>query len=391
MVLVLFTGYRYQSLDRVDPPEPQQTLQHENKLQYSDETGLTLPEGFSLSVYSEDVPSVRVLTFDPRGVMLASLMNEGKVVALPDEDEDGVSDATKVLLEGLDHPHGILVLCENDQTCLLYVAETHRLVSYAYTVATNEVGEPRTLAVFPNDGGHFTRSLHAHPDGEHILVAIGSLCNACQEDDARRAAVLLYSITTGELTPYATGLRNTVFMATDPITGAVWGTDHGRDQLGDDLPPDEVNILKLGGDYGWPYCYGENVPDQTMGATSESCDGSLPSHIDLQAHSAPLGIAFIPEEGWPEEMRNDLLVAYHGSWNRSVPTGYKVVRFDLSSDTRVVTNGPHDFLGAFLEEGKPSEASLGRPVAVMTLPGGTAYISDDKSGVIYKLQYGGIQ
>lgn len=386
-VLVVIAGYTYQMQYHSHQMEEERSVHQEVKPQSSNESGLTLPNGFTLSRYSENVPSVRVLAFDPQGVMLASLMNEGKVVALPDDDADGVADATEVLVEGLDHPHGILVLCEGDRSCFLYIAETHRLSSYRYDLATRGIGEQRTLAQFPNDGGHFTRSLHLHPDGEQILIAIGSHCNACEESDPRRASVLSYSIATGEVTPYASGLRNTVFMATDPVTGSVWGTDHGRDQLGDDLPPDEVNILDQGGNYGWPFCYGKNVPDTSMRASAALCEESVPSHVDLQAHSAPLGIAFVPEEGWPEQMRNDLLVAYHGSWNRSVPTGYKVVRFDLSSDQRMATNQPHDFLSGFLKEGASSDTSLGRPVAVVALPGGTAYVSDDKSGVIYKLQY----
>ncbi len=157
----------------------------------------------------------------------------------------------------------------------------------------------------------------------------------------------------------------------------------GRDRLGDDLPPDEINILQGGRNYGWPYCYGKQVVDTQFENNEMSlsrCQSSVPAHIDLPAHSAPLGLAFIPEEGWPEEYRLDLLVAYHGSWNRTEPTGYKISRIKL--DQQGNFQGEEDFISGWLT---PDGGALGRPVDLLALPGGILYISDDKAGVVYRV------
>ncbi len=354
---------------------------------------LTAPEGFSATIYSREVPGVRVMIRDPKGTMLVSQTSEGKVTALPDLDSDGQADEAKLVLEGLKQPHGLLIHCPStgsasaDQdSCRLFVAETHQLRSYRYDADTMRATEPETLTTFPSGDGHYTRTLHMHPDGNRVLMSVGSSCNVCNEIDARRAAVLAYDLTTKKVATVATGLRNTVFMATDPVTGEVWGTDNGRDMIGDDIPPDEVNIISEGKHYGWPICYGDNVHDtdfDSRGAANSCADKTKPQ-IPLQAHSAALGLAFIPEEGWPEDMYNDLLVAYHGSWNRSVPTGYKVVRFDLDNSRKAV-GGPKDFLTGFLAEGAKTDEAIGRPVGIMTEPGGVAYISDDRAGAIYRL------
>ena len=168
-------------------------------------------------------------------------------------------------------------------------------------------------------------------------------------------------------------------MAIHPVTGEIWGTDMGRDLLGDDVPPDEVNIIREGGNYGWPICYGKNIHDADFDKNTYIRNPCMepfeqPSQIDIPAHSAPLGIAFIPEEGWPEEYWHDILVAYHGSWNRSVPTGYKIVRID---EHGIAT----DFMTGFMDGGEV----LGRPVGLLVEPGGALYISDDRAGVIYKV------
>ena len=164
----------------------------------------------------------------------------------------------------------------------------------------------------------------------------------------------------------------------------MWATEMGRDLLGDNIPPDEINIIQEGGWYGWPWFYGKNIEDHswTTGIPIYAFE-SIPSHIDLQAHSAPLGLAFVPEEGWPKGYWYNLFVSYHGSWNRSVPTGYKVVRIKLDSKGNYL--GTEDFITGWLT----SSGVLGRPVDILVQPGGTMYISDDKAGVIYKVVYNG--
>lgn len=330
---------------------------------------------------------------DPKGALIVSQTSEGKVVALPDLDMDGQADRTVTILEGLRQPHGLLIRCPDtgltsaDQdACMLYVAETDALKSYRYDADTYTATYAETLTSLPSGSGHYTRTLLLHPDGKRILVSIGSSCNVCDETDMRRASVIAYDLETKEISTFATGLRNTVFMTTDPVTGEVWGTDNGRDMIGDDIPPDEVNIITEGGRYGWPICYGRNIHDTDFDKRQyiqDPCHDTTPPHIELQAHSAALGLAFIPEEGWPEDMRNDLLIAYHGSWNRREPTGYKVVRFDLD-DTRNATGGPTDLLTGFLRTSDVDDA-IGRPVGILAEPGGIAYISDDRAGAIYRI------
>ena len=165
--------------------------------------------------------------------------------------------------------------------------------------------------------------------------------------------------------------------------GETWVTEMGRDHLGDDLPPDEVNILEEGGDYGWPFCYGENIHDTVFDKNvyiRDPCEDKIPSHIDLQAHSAPLGLTFVPEGvGWPEAYEGDLLVAYHGSWNRTIPTGYKIMRFILDDEGNVVRR--ENFLSGWLTE----DGVLGRPVDLVFNTNGALFISDDRAGVIYRV------
>jgi glucose/arabinose dehydrogenase len=231
------------------------------------------------------------------------------------------------------------------------------------------------------------------PD-RRLFTSVGSTCNACEESDWRRAAVLVSDEDGKDLKVFAKGLRNAVFMTTHFVTGDIWATEMGRDLLGDDLPPDEINILKEGVNYGWPICYGKNVPDASY-ARDVGCENFIPSHIDLQAHSAPLGLAFIPEDpstgsgqaAWPEEYWHDLLVAYHGSWNRPEPTGYKIVRLKLNAQGNPSTSSgqviQEDFISGWLE----GDRAFGRPVDILVQPGGVMYISDDKAGLIYKVTY----
>ena len=351
-----------------------------------------VPEGFIATIYARDIPGARVMTRDPKGTMLVSLTKEGRVVALPDRDGDGKSDETITILDGLAQPHGIRVICPStgfasaDQdACTLYVAETGALKAYRYDADTYTATLTGTLATFPTGGGHFTRTLLQHPDGR-LLISVGSSCNVCNESDPRRATVQALDLVSGVMSTFASGLRNTVFMALHPVTGEVWGTDNGRDLIGDDIPPDEINIIRQGLNYGWPACYGKNVYDTDFGALDgRSCAGFTPSHIDLQAHSAALGLAFVPEEGWPEAWWHDLIVAYHGSWNRSEPTGYTVVRIDLDDNGALQPGGIQDFMTGFLPAGASGREALGRPADVMVEPGGVMYVSDDHAGAIYRI------
>lgn len=353
------------------------------------ESILDVPEGFVAELYADNVRDARVMARDPKGTLLVSEPSEGKVVALPNLDADRKADRVITVLENLRRPHGLLVLCSetgfesaDQDNCTLYVAESNRVASYRYDADTYSATLKKEILRLPDEGGHFTRTLMLHPDNKRILVSVGSSCNVCMEEDERRAAILAFDPKGGDFEVYATGLRNTVFMTTHYVTGDIWGTDMGRDNLGDDLPPDEVNIIREGSNYGWPFCYGKQVRDTKFRPEKEfDCSATVAPHLDIPAHSAPLEIAFVPEEGWPEEWWYDALVAYHGSWNRSTPTGYKIVRFPL--DAKGNAQGePEDFVTGFRNE---AGTVIGRPVDILIEPGGVMFVSDDKAGVIYRI------
>lgn len=362
---------------KTDPPPP---------LPEGDKAPFSVPEGYTATIFARDVAGARVMIRDPKGTMLVSQTKSGKVVALPDRDSDNRADEAITVLEDLKQPHGLLFNCpdEGQDSCILYVAETGELKAYSYDADTYEATYQETLTTFSVGNGHFTRTLLMHPDGKQLLVSVGSSCNVCIEDDDRRATVLAIDLATKEVSPFSTGLRNTVFMAVHPKTNEVWGTDNGRDVIGDDIPPDEINIIRQGNDYGWPHCYGKQVYDTDFDEASEEiCTKTESSHIDLQAHSAALGLAFIPEEGWPEDMQNDVFIALHGSWNRSVPTGYKVVRIDLD-DNGNPQGEPIDFMTGFLAPGANEDEAIGRPVGVLAEQG-VLYVSDDRAGAVYRV------
>lgn len=348
---------------------------------------LKLPGGFSISIFAKDLVNPRVLTYDPAGNLIVSVPSEGRVVALPDKNGDGVADETVTVIDGLNRPHGLATRCT--ERCEFYIAETNQVAIYDYDVENLKAVNKRKIIDLPVGGNHFTRTIlfMPAPNDHKLLTSVGSSCNVCNEGDDRRAKVLISNADGSDLKEFARGLRNTVFMAIHPVTGEIWGTEMGRDLLGDNLPPDEINILEEDKNFGWPICYGKNIHDANFDKNTYIRNPCMepfetPSYIDVPAHSAPLGLAFIPEEGWPQEYWYNLLVAYHGSWNRSVPTGYKIVRYKLDAQGNYL--GEEDFISGWLTD---NGEVLGRPVDILIQPGGIIYISDDKAGVIYKAVY----
>lgn len=346
----------------------------------SDSSPLHIPKGFSVSIFAKDLNDPRVILLDPSGVLLVSIPSKGKVLALLDADRNGVSDGSVVVAEGLNRPHGLEMQC-NKAACTLFIAEESQVAAYAYDNYTKKATRTKVLTSLPTGGNHVSRSLLLY-EGK-LLVSAGSSCNVCHESSPDRANIREIDLITGNVETFATGLRNAVFMAINPRSGAVWATEMGRDLLGDNIPPDEINIIKKGANYGWPICYGKNIHDTEFDKNTYFRNPCMepfetPSTIDIPAHSAPLGLAFVPRS-WPDEYRNDLLVAYHGSWNRSVPTGYKIVRYRF--DDNGTYQGVEDFITGWLKNG----STLGRPVGIVIDPSGTTYISDDTAGVIYKL------
>jgi glucose/arabinose dehydrogenase len=347
---------------------------------------LELPAGFSISFFAQGLGNPRVIAWDSTGTMLVSVTGDGKVVALPDTDNNGVADRVITVAGGLNEPHGLAFLPSDPRR--LYIAETDQVAIWDYDPASHTAANKRKIIDLPGGGRHFTRTLLflPPPNDDKLLIAVGSSVDVGYETDWRRADILVANADGSGLATYATGLRNSVFMAVYPVTRQVWATEMGRDYLGDNLPPDEINIIEQGGDYGWPTCYGKNVHDTSFDTKTyppgvDPSAGKTRSYIDIPAHSAPLGLAFFDGAGWPvARYGHDLLVAYHGSWNRSVPTGYKVVRMHL--DERGNYLGAEDFITGWLQ---PDGSVLGRPVAVSIRDDGVIYISDDDAGVIYRV------
>lgn len=375
-----------QDITKILPPAGKEAMEEEKMGKNETDMPLQLPEGFSVSIFAKDLGAPRVMMWGPDGNLWTSIPSQGKVVSLRDTNNDGAADAAVAVVSGLNKPHGLASKCDNANTCKIYIAESDQAATYEYDSAQSKLVNKKKIIDLPDGGRHFTRTLMfmPHPNENKLLVSVGSSCDVCHEEDARRAKIMVFDIVSGELKEFAKGLRNSVFMATHPVNGKIWATEMGRDMLGDDVPPDEINIIEEGKNYGWPICYGKNTHDTAFDKNTYIRNPCMEpfeaqSHIDIPAHSAPLGLAFFPEEGWPQEYWHNLLAAYHGSWNRSEPTGYKLVRYMLDEQGNYL--GEKDFISGWLANGR----ALGRPVDILIQPGGVIYVSDDKAGVIYRI------
>ncbi len=340
---------------------------------------LRVPPGFRLSLYAEELGNVRWLHATPTGDLLASRPGSGDVVVIArDEDRDGRSDGTIPLLKDLNRPHGLAL---HDDW--LYVAETDAIGRVRFDAQRRTISGDfeRIVRNLPSGGNHWSRTIGFGPDGL-LYSSIGSSCNVCIEEDPRRASMLRSQPDGSDTEVIATGLRNSAGFDWQPGTGFLYATDNGRDLLGDDFPPCELNRIEVGGFYGWPIANGDRVPDPDFGAgQAERIRNSIaPAHA-FRAHNAPLGISFIRGDRVPDTLRGAALVALHGSWNRTVKDGYKVVSLTWQPD------GPireADFLSGFEHD----DDVIGRPVHVVEGVDGAFYISDDYAGAIWRVAYG---
>jgi glucose/arabinose dehydrogenase len=336
---------------------------------------LAAPPGMRVQVYSADVPLARVMLFTPDGDLIVSRTRAGVVALLErDRNADGIADGHRVLFENLDGPHGLAL-----HDGWLYVAERtaiRRVRFDATTGATSGSLEP-VLTGLTTDGFHQTKTIGIGPDG-WLYLAHGSSCNACVEKDPRRATVMRLRPDGSGAEIYATGLRNSVGFDWAPWDGALYATDNGRDLLGDDFPPDELNRIEQGRFYGWPYVNGFGVADPDLGG--EYAGDPVPTHPvhGFRPHNAPLGIHFVRAAKLPAGYERTALVALHGSWNRSTPDGYKVVALRWLDDGKIEES---DFLTGFLND----EGIIGRPAFVTEGPDGAIYVSDDYAGVVYRV------
>jgi glucose/arabinose dehydrogenase len=342
------------------------------------ESRLRPPAGATVSIFAADLPNARFLRFTERGDLLVSLPRSGRVVLLqPDANGDGRSDGRHDVVTGLDRPHGLDL-----RDGWLYVAETDAVGRIRFDEAAGTTsGTFERLAKLPGRGMHWTRTVRFGPD-DWMYVSIGSDCNVCVEKDPRRAAIVRFHPDGSSEEIYATGLRNAVGFDWRPENGQMYATDNGRDYLGDDFPPCELDRIVKGGFFGWPFANGDRVPDPDLGTGQEDrIAASIPPVHGFRAHNAPLGITFLRGEGVPAEYRGAALVALHGSWNRTHKDGYKVVSLHWGSDDQVAEK---DFLTGFL---RPNEDVIGRPVDVAEGPDGSVYVSDDEVGAVYRVEW----
>lgn len=343
--------------------------------QNSEKVNVRFDESFSMSFFAKGVDNARDLTLSPEGTLLLSLTSSGKVVALPDKNSDGRADGVKEVLSGLQRPHGLAFY--NNR---LFIAEETRVVRYNWDEKKLMPGMDRVLFDLPQGGRHFTRSIVFDNAGK-MFVSIGSTCDVCFEKHSWIGTVIVSDENGKNPRVFAKGLRNSVFIAVHPATNQLWGTEMGRDFLGDNVPPDEINIITENKDYGWPICYGNRIHDTNFDKNrykKNPCVDTEPPVYEIAAHSASLGLVFINSPQFPKEWQGDLLVAYHGSWNRSVPIGYKVVRLNVEGN-RITAE--EDFITEFLD----GIAAKGRPVDLTFDNKGNLYISDDKAGVVYRV------
>lgn len=322
-----------------------------------------------------------MMTWTPGGVLLVSETDEGSVVALPDPQKTGKASRAVTVVSDQRRPHGIAF-----NGGKLYVANEDAVLRYDWDESQLKASNPQKIASLPAGRGHSTRSI-VFGNGK-LYVSTGSSCNVCVEKEPARAAVLEMNPDGSESHVFASGLRNSVGVTWNDKTGSVWAVDNGTDNLGDDLPPEELNDLGKGGDFGWPYCYGNRVPDTKFGGDQARCQNTVPAKVEMQAHSAPLSLTFNNGSMFPAEYRNNIFIAFHGSWNRSIPTGYKVVRIKLNASGQP-DGGAQDFITGWLPPGARNNNDVsGRPVGVLFGPDGSLYISDDGAGLIYRVTYG---
>ena len=338
------------------------------------EKRLRVPAGLQATIFA-NVVAARAMVVGPDGSVYVSQPVANQITRLV-PGADGVAGAPEVVLKGLNRPNGMAF-----HNGWFYVANTDGVVRVRLNAAGVPSGTPEQLNHYGSGGGHWTRSIVFGPDGR-MYVSIGSSCNLCVEKDSTRATVMQFDENGQHGRVFSRGLRNAVGMAFNPVTHELWVSQNERDNIRPDhenLPPEEINILHAGGDYGWPYCYGDRIPNPEY-HNAARCASTIPPALEMQAHSAPLSLTFL--EGatqLPAAYRGDALVSFHGSWDRSNPTGAKVVRIRIHDNKPVAVE---DFVtGWQTSDGK----RWGRPVDVVVLKDGSLLISDDVSGEIIRV------
>jgi len=342
---------------------------------------LKVPAGFTITKYADQLGKPRQLLVTSAGHVYVTDRTAGTVMLLRDTNNDGVAD-TKQTVATLTQAHGLAM--RGNQ---LYIVTDRRLYVADMNTTNGTLSQPRLLVDnLPDAGQHPNKTMAFGPDGL-LYLSIGSTCNACIEPNPEHATIVRLNPDGTNRTVFAKGLRNTIGFGWHPQTGELFGFDHGIDWLGDEEQSEEINLIKQGADYGWPHIYGKSKynprPRPAEGTYAEYAAKSTEPLLEYEAHAAPLAWQFYTKSQFPAEYQNDAFVTMRGSWNRTKPSGYKVVRvhFENGKPTRV-----DDFVTGFLVDN--NRAQFGRPVGLATLPDGSIIFSEDNNGVIYRVKYG---
>ena len=340
---------------------------------------LHVPQDFTLSIFAENLPNARSLALGDNGVVFVGTGSEGAVYAVQDSNNDGVADKRYVIASRLYMPNGVAY--KNDS---LYVAEVNRIIRFDH-IAQQLANPPKPIVVydqFPSDRHHGWKYLRFGPDNK-LYTTVGAPCNICEPEKPIYSSLVRLNADGSNFELLARGIRSSVGFDWQPETDALFFTENGRDYLGDDLPPDELNRWTTSGEhFGFPYCHGGDIPDPEFGA-GKKCGQFIAPAWKFKAHMAPLGLRFYRGSQFPMEFKNQLFVAEHGSWNRSEPHGYRVALVKFSQGKPI---SERVFIDGWLSK---DGNVLGRPVDILETPDGSLLISDDKLGVIYKIEYKG--
>jgi glucose/arabinose dehydrogenase len=339
---------------------------------------IELPPGFRIEVFASGVANARQMAWSPDGVLYVGSREAGKVHALPDRDGDWRADGVHVVADGLTQPSG---LAWRDGS--LYVAEISRVLRFDGIDRRYE-DPPRPVVVtddLPDSTHHGWKFIAFGPDGK-LYVPVGAPCNVCDTEEPF-GTILRMEPDGSNLEVVARGVRNSVGFDWHPETGELWFTDNGRDRLGDDVPPDELNrVTEPGGHYGFPFCHGGDIRDPEHGDRG-ACDSSIPPARKLGPHVAALGMRFYTGDQFPAAYRQQIFIAEHGSWNRSNKIGYRITVVRLDGAGNAVSYEP--FASGWLQ----GEAAWGRPADVLVAPDGSLLVADDHADAVYRIVYEG--
>ena len=341
---------------------------------------ITLPSNFKIDVWAADIPNAREMAISDEGIVFVGSRQEGNVYAVIDENGDGKADTKFILAEDLEMPNGV-ALKDGD----LYVAEVSRIIRFKDIL--NNLNAPKYEVVYdkyPTETHHGWKFIAFGPDGM-LYVPVGAPCNICESEDEIFASITRLNVNSPNPTPeiVAHGVRNSVGFDWDPKTGDMWFTDNGRDMLGDDVPNCELNhISEAGQHFGYPYWHEGTVKDPEFGDKGGPASDYVAPAAKMGAHVAPLGMRFYEGSMFPAEYKSKVIIAKHGSWNRSKKSGYVITSLNIDGSN---ASGEQDFATGWLDEG--TQEAWGRPVDVQEMKDGSLLISDDMAGVIYRVTY----